>query len=135
MKQKSLFSALCLAVSLIIAVGSVSFLGPCVHEDGSFGVCHWAGRMMLGIGILLAVLSALSLAVKKDALRQGIFLAMLPTALLGFFTPGTLISLCSMASMRCRSVMQPAMRLLCVLVMILSAVALLLSRDRGNEKG
>ena len=98
------------ALALVISVGSVSFLGPCVHEDGTFGPCHWAGRTLLGLGCVLGALAALALCV-RDA-RFGVFLGAVPVSVLGILTPGTLISLCKMSSMHCRAVMQPAMTIL-----------------------
>ena len=115
MKRFSPGAAAVLLLSVVIAVGSVSFLGPCVHEDGSFGSCHWAGQAMLGIGLLLAVLSLAGLLVKDGRLRAGILFAAAAAAVLGIFVPGTLIRLCGMATMRCRAVMRPAMMLLCAL--------------------
>ena len=115
MKQFSPGAAAALLLSVVIAVGSVSFLGPCVHEDGSFGACHWAGQAMLGIGLLLAVLSLTALLVKDGRVRAGILFAAAAAAVLGIFVPGTLINLCGMATMRCRAVMRPAMTLLCAL--------------------
>ena len=41
MKQFSPGAAAALLLSAVTAAGSVSFLGPCVHEDGSFGACHY----------------------------------------------------------------------------------------------
>ena len=61
MKKFSLASLLVLLLGTLIAVGSVGFLGPCVHEDGSFGVCHWAGQAMLGLGALTAFQGAVAL--------------------------------------------------------------------------
>ena len=124
--KKKIFSLFILILSLVIAVGSQSFLSPCVHEDGSFGACHWAGQAMLGIGILLAVLALLSW-VKKD-----VYLAILPTAILGCLTPGTLISLCKMSTMRCRAVMQPAMILLCAVIAVLSLAGYLVNRKSAR---
>ena len=69
MKQFSPGAAAALLLSAVTAAGSVSFLGPCVHEDGSFGSCHWAGEAMLGIGLLLAALSLTALLV-KDGLKE-----------------------------------------------------------------
>ena len=115
MKQFSPGAAAALLLSAVTAAGSVSFLGPCVHEDGSFGACHWAGQAMLGIGLLLAALSLTALLVKDDRLRAGILFAAAAAAVLGIFVPGTLISLCGMATMRCRAVMRPAVTLLCAL--------------------
>ena len=118
MKQFSPGAAAALLLSAVTAAGSVSFLGPCVHEDGSFGACHWAGEAMLGIGLLLAALSLTALLVKDGRLRAGILFAAAAAAVLGIFVPGTLINLCGMATMRCRAVMRPAMTLLCALTAV-----------------
>ena len=135
MKQFSPGAAAALLLSVVIAVGSVSFLGPCVHEDGSFGACHWAGQAMLGIGLLLAVLSLTALLVKDGRVRAGILFAAAAAAVLGIFVPGTLINLCGMATMRCRAMMRPAMTLLCVLTAVSSlAGGLAAYRKAGSEK-
>ncbi len=135
MKQFSPGAAAALLLSCVIAVGSVSFLGPCVHEDGSFGTCHWAGQAMLGIGLLLAVLSLAALLVKDGRLRAGLLFAAAAAAVLGIFVPGTLINLCGMATMRCRAVMRPAMTLLCVLTAVSSlAGGIAAYRKAGSEK-
>lgn len=118
MKQFSPGAAAALLLSAVTAAGSVSFLGPCVHEDGSFSACHWAGQAMLGIGLLLAALSLTALLVKDGRLRAGILFAAAAAAVLGIFVPGTLINLCGMATMRCRAVMRPAMTLLCALTAV-----------------
>ena len=133
--QKKLMIPGCIAaiLSLVIAVGSVTFLGPCVHEDGTAGACHWAGRSILGLGLLLTVLSLLAVLLRK--FRGGLYLSILIACVLGTLTPGTLISLCGMATMRCRAVMRPAMTLLCAL----TAASCLLGgitayRKAGREK-
>ena len=110
MKKTVIPGCVLLILSLIIAIGSMTFLGPCVHEDGSTGACHWAGRALLGLGCVLGVLAALALFVKRA--RLGVYLSALPVCALGILTPGTLIDLCRMSTMRCRMVMQPAMIIL-----------------------
>ena len=110
MKKSQIPSILLLVLAVVIAVGSQTFLAPCVHEDGTFGSCHWAGRMELGLGCLLGLLAILSLCVKRAGF--GALLSALPVCVLGILTPGTLIDLCHMSTMRCRMLMQPAMILL-----------------------
>ena len=111
---------LLLILSLVVVIGSQSFLSPCVHEDGSFGPCHWAGQTLMGLGYVVGILAILSLRVQKA--RLGTYMSALPVCGLGILTPGTLIDLCHMSTMRCRMVMQPAMiilfsaALLCALV-------------------
>ena len=125
--KKTMYPAVAILIlSLLAAVGSQTFLGACVHEDGSFGACHWACRAILGEGALLAALSLLALAMKRE--RAGLYLAMLPASLLGLLTPGPLIALCMAPTMRCRMLTQPAMMILFALMMLASPIGWLLSR-------
>ena len=126
MKKSSIPAIIILALSMLAAIGSQTFLGACVHDDGSFGACHWACRAMLGEGALLAVLSLMALAFKRE--RAGLYLAMLPASLLGLLTPGTLIALCKMPAMRCRMLTQPAMMILFGVMLPVSLIGWLLSR-------
>ena len=123
--------ALCIAVivlGLALAVGVKTFLAPCVHEDGSFGACHWAGQMLLGVGALLAALGLLALIHRDQSVRAGLLLAAAAASILGLLTPGTLISLCKMSTMRCRAIMQPAAMVLCALALLLSLAGALAGR-------
>lgn len=133
-KRHSLCALLVLLLSVVIAVGSVSFLGPCVHEDGSFGACHWAGRALLGTGILLTAESLFALLCRDSRMRQGAFVPMLFTACLGCLIPGTLIDLCRMATMRCRALMQPAMILLFSVSAILSLIGFFVEKRRAGGR-
>ena len=126
MRKSCIPALIILALSMLAAIGSQTFLSACVHGDGSFGACHWACRAMLGEGALLAVLSLMALAFKRE--RAGLYLAMLPASLLGLLTPGTLIALCKMPTMRCRMLTQPAMMILFGVMLPVSLVGWLLSR-------
>ena len=122
MSGHAAFGWINLALGGTMAVGSQTFLAPCVHEDGSFGSCHWAGQMMLGLGILLCVLALCSLLARQPAGRAGLYLAQGLAGALGFLVPGTLIALCGMHSMRCRAIMQPGMRILCAATVLMGIV-------------
>lgn len=126
--MKKLPALLLLLLSLVIAVGSQTFLGPCVHEDGSFGACHWAGRMLTAVGVLQAVLALLALALPGE--RRGLLLASALTAVVGLLTPGTIISICAMDTMRCRMVMRPAMLVLCGLSLVAALAGWLVERRK-----
>ncbi len=110
MKKHIIPAMILLILSLVIVIGSQTFLSPCVHEDGSFGPCHWAGQELLGLGCVIGILAILSLCAQKA--RLGAYLSALPVCGLGILTPGTLIDLCHMSTMRCRMAMQPAMIIL-----------------------
>ena len=120
MKKEIIPSLILTALAAVLAAGSQTFLSPCVHEDGSFGACHWAGQMLLGLGLCLALTGLICLSIRRA--RFGAYLSALPVCVLSMLTPGTLVDLCRMSTMRCRMVMQPAMiilfsaALLCALI-------------------
>ena len=120
MKKTIIPGCVTLVLSLVIAIGSFTFLGPCVHDDGSVGACWWAGRALLGLGCLLGVLAVFALL--SERARFGAYLSSTAVCAVGILTPGTLISLCRMSSMRCRAVMQPAMMILFAAAALMSMV-------------
>ena len=128
--KKIVIPILLLLLSLIVAVGSQTFLGACVHEDGGFGACHWAARALLGEGVVLAALAVLALVMAKE--RAGLYLAMVPTSALGILTPGSLIAICSMDTMRCRMLMKPAMTILCAAILLLAFIGWVLARRQAR---
>ena len=128
MKKQIIPAVILLVLSLVIAIGSQTFLSPCVHEDGSFGACHWAGQALMGLGCTLGVLALLVFFVKRA--RLGVFLSALPVCVLGILTPGTLIDLCRMSTMRCRTVMQPAMMILFSAALLCALTGAILSAGK-----
>ncbi len=119
--KTNVVTVILLVLAVIIAVGSVTVLGPCVHEDGSEAPCAGTGRAILADGILLAVLSVLLLFVRAPKTRGILFMITAVTALAGILMPGTLLPVCRMDTMRCRMVMQPAMIILFALALLASA--------------
>ena len=130
MTKKSIPALIVLLFSILIAVGSQSFLGACVHEDGSFGACHWAARAVLALGAVQAVLALLALMLPGG--RQGLYLAMLPVSVAGLLTPGTLIDICKMNTMRCRMLMRPAMLVLFALTLVVALAGCLAVRAMSS---
>ncbi len=128
-KKQLIPAAVLLILSVLIVIGSQSFLKPCVHEDGSFGPCHWAGQALLGLGCVLGVMAALALAVRRAGF--GLFLGALPVCVLSILTPGTLIDLCHMSTMRCRMVMQPAMIILFAAALLCALTGAVLSARKS----
>ena len=130
MKKQMLPAAILLALSLIIVIGSQTFLSPCVHEDGSFGACHWAGQALLGLGCALGMISAIALI---NRARFGAYLSALPVCILGILTPGSLIDLCHMSTMQCRMVLQPAMIILFSLSLLCALTGAILTARKQER--
>ena len=131
MKKQTIPAIILLVIAVIISVGSRTFLSPCVHEDGSFGACHWAGQAVLGLGCVLAVQAVMMLCTRYK--YPGIYLGVLPVCVMGVLTPGTLIDLCHMSSMRCRAVMQPAVIILFCAAFICALTGFILNYRRVKK--
>lgn len=129
MTKKSIPALIVLVLSLVIAIGSQTFLGACVHEDGGFGACHWASRAVLALGGAQAAIALLALALPGQ--RRGLYTAMLPVSVAGLLTPGGLIDICKMNTMRCRMVMRPSMLVLFALTLVASLAGCLAARGRN----
>lgn len=129
MKKTSIPALIVLVLSMLIAIGSQSFLGACVHEDGSFGACHWAARAVLALGAVQAVMALMALVMPQQ--RQGLYMGLLPVSVAGLLTPGTLIDICKMNTMRCRMLMRPAMLVLFALTLAVALAGCL--AVRGNK--
>ena len=68
-------------------------------------------------------MSLLALVIRRPSVRAGLYLGMVPAALAAAVLPGGVIPLCMMATMRCQSVMKPAMLLTGILIALLAAAA------------
>ena len=132
MKKQIIPAIVMLILSLTIVIGSQTFLSPCVHEDGSFGPCHWAGRTLMGLGCVLGVMAAIALCAKPA--RPGVFSGALPVCALGILTPGNLIDLCRMSTMRCRMVMRPAMIILFSAALLCALTGTIISAKETKKR-
>ena len=128
--KKNLFAILLLVLAAIIAAGSVTVLGPCVHEDGSKGPCADAGRALLIDGCVTAILAILITLVNRRGLRMALFAAALCAAVIGILLPGVLMPLCKMDTMHCRAVMQPSMIILSGAAAVSALTGIITERSR-----
>ena len=116
-------------LALAFFLGLLFAFGPCgPKEDGGWMSCHWAGQALKGVTAAMLVIALLHLLPGRAELKRGLDLAMVPLALLALLLPGRLIGLCMMASMRCHSVMAPAVTVFSVLILGLSLLDFLLQR-------
>ena len=125
---------LLLLASGAFLVGMRTFLAPCAQQaDGRWMVCHWAGEALTGVAAVLFVISLLHALIPRAQIKMGLALAMIPAAALAFLLPGTMIDLCMMETMRCHTVMTPAVTVLS-LVNIMIAAADVYVQGRGEAE-
>ena len=123
-----------IVLNAIFFVGIQTIFAPCEpHEDGTWATCHWAGEALLGIAAVMLVMSLLHLLPLRTGMKEGLVFAMIPVSFLIIVLPGRLIPLCMMETMRCHVIMQPAVTVIAVLNIVLSAVYLW--QHRKEEHG
>lgn len=132
--KKNIFAVLILIIAALIAVGSVTVIGPCVHADGSAAACTETGRAILIDGCVMAVLALLTLLIRKPGVRIILFAAAFCAAVAGILLPGTLMPLCKMDTMHCRAVMQPAVIILSGAAAIASLIGIITEQSRNRSK-
>jgi len=128
--KKNLFAILLLIFAAVIAVGSVTVLGPCVHPDGSAGPCADTGKALLIDGCVTAILAILVTLVNRRGIRMALFAAALCAAVIGILLPGVLMPLCKMDTMHCRAVMQPSMIILSGAAAVSALLGIITERSR-----
>ena len=118
-----------LIISAVFFIGMLTFLKPCgPKEDGTFMSCHYAGIVLIILAAGMLAVSLLGLFQKSSA--AGTAAGVLQVILSAFvlIVPGTVIGLCMMPGMRCRSVMRPG-SIICAVLMLLAGLAgILISR-------
>jgi len=128
--KKNLFAILLLIFAAVMAVGSVTVLGPCVHPDGSAGPCADTGKALLIDGCVMAILAILIMLVNKRGIRMTLFAAALCAAVTGILLPGVIMPLCKMDTMHCRAVMQPSMIILSGAAAVSALTGIITERSR-----
>ncbi len=121
---------LLLVLSLLLCLGTKFIFHACPGpmESGMWMSCHWAEQAVAGIGAALSVTAVINLILKKQSTKNGLVTAMIPTALLAALTPNVLIKLCMMKDMQCHTHMRPAVIVISLLIVIVSAVYVLINR-------
>lgn len=108
-KAGIIFPVIIIVLGVVLAAGSRLWFSACgVQEDGSYMACHWAEVTVSFLGIVLAVQGVTALFIKERKAQGAVFAAAVPVALLSCFIPGTIISICAMSAMYCRSALRPA---------------------------
>lgn len=124
---------LLLALNLVFFFGIQTAFAPCdPHPDGSWMHCHQAGQALTGFAAVLAVLALMHLVIPCALVKLGLSLAMVPLSVLALLLPGHLIDLCMMETMRCHTVMTPAVTVLSLLNIMVAAADIYVCRKGAH---
>ena len=96
-------------LAVVLAVAVVTVAGPCIHEDGTHGSCHYVGVGIFVAALTLAVQGLISIFSYSRRMKVGVSAGIVPVALATAVLPLVLREqLCGVATMRCRMLMSPA---------------------------
>lgn len=128
-KINRIIETVILILSILLTLGTPLLFHACGQTDeGTWMSCHWAQQACMGTGALLTVLSVILFLAKGAKAKIAVSFAVIAAAVLAILFPGTLINLCMMSGMRCRSVMRPAVTLISALLIIGAVIHIVLSR-------
>ena len=124
-----------LILPVLLLMGIMTFAGPCgMHDDGSVSSCFWASRSLMGLAIALVLIALGRLGLSQSReLRRGLNLATVVLGILVLVTPGGLIDLCMMQTMRCHTIMRPFALVTGVLVSIVAIVDFFLVKPTRTD--
>ncbi|MBR5965181.1 MAG: DUF4418 family protein [Treponema sp.] len=137
MKKIRAIDLILFVFALVLGIGTALLFHACgPKSDGSWMLCHWAERVVLLLSGFAIVLAALKVFAANEGVKLGLVAAIFLAALSAAFVPGNLIPLCKMAGMECRSIFQPAVLSISLLLAALSLFdGFLLFRTVYNKKG
>ena len=123
MKNRGVLQWTALALSVLMAAGVQTVFRACAQkEDGTWMHCHEVQKYLFIIGIILAMLSVLGLAVKKQTAAILLDFASIVLAAAAVLLPGTVMQMCMMDTMRCYTMMQPFARVTGGVLILVSVI-------------
>ena len=130
LKRKAPFVAIVL-LGVFLALGILTFAGPCVHDDGSASICYAASRVVAACGIIATIVGVAGILFGNDIIGRtcAVFAAL--SGLCAAIALGTFLPLCMLQTMRCWTAMRP-FAMACGIAIALCAVVqiVLISRRR-----
>ncbi len=106
---------------LVLAIGVMTVFSACgSKDDGTWMHCHDAQNAVAVCGGIITALFLLAALIRNKALRVLLNIAALAAGAAAFLIPGVIMPMCMMNTMRCYTVMQPFVRIMTVVIVILA---------------
>lgn len=116
-----------LILSLILCFGTAFVFTACdMKDDETWMRCHWAQVAVVGLGAVMVFLNITRFFLDRK-IRLGIDISCIAISVLAALTPHTIIPLCMINTMHCRSIMQPSVIIASAITGIVALFDLLLS--------
>ena len=122
----SVTDVILLVVSLTYLVLLLTVFKACgPKDDGSFMKCQWAWRAVVLTTVFIVINAVAHLLFSEGGIKTGLSIAILTISLANILLVGTVIPLCGMEDMACRSLTKPGNTTLGIITAISAAADIL----------
>lgn len=126
-EKQNICSWIPVILSLLLAAGTLTVFRACgPKEDGTWMHCHTAQNDIVIAAAILFVIFLAAAIIRNKTFSVILHAAGIVLSIVTILIPGTLISMCMMDSMRCYAVMQPFVRIMCVMLILFSIINVIL---------
>ena len=126
-KRITAFGICLLILSLALAIGTQTVFHACgIHDDGSYGRCHYAQLVIGCIGLLMAVGSVLMLVCRTREVSIALSVLTICESVFALLLPDKIIPLCMMATMSCQAKMKPFTLVMSIVILLAAGCNLVL---------
>jgi hypothetical protein len=125
MKKSIISGAIITALGLLIAFGPQFLFKVCSTSCdccGDIPTCHWTAHAEIGLGLLIAALGLCFIVFNDSKTQLGLSIGVFFSGIIALFIPHGLIGGCEMKSMACHRVAFPSLTILCVILIIGTAL-------------
>lgn len=133
-KRNLIFGIILLLLGICLAAGTQFVFHACgMHEDGSYGRCHYAQLVTACIGLLMTVGALCTIFWRTREVMLAVSVITACEAVLTLLIPGTVIPLCMMATMSCLAKMKPFTTVMSIVILLSSIVGFVLAFSRKEN--
>jgi hypothetical protein len=122
MKNRIILGGAAIVFGLLIALGPQFLFKVCPVMDGIYMKCHWSAQGEIGVGALIAALGIALVIFTDPKTRLGLSIGIFLSGALVLLIPHALIGGCAMHSMPCRKIAFPAITVIAIMLLIVTAL-------------
>ncbi len=120
-KIRFIYGIITFIVGLVLSVGLQTVFEVCPVTE-KIMKCHWSGRALIGIGVILIIASILIILFKKPGEQKILIINVLALDVVGILIPKVLIGGCSDSMMTCQSLSYPVVYLVSGISIVISVI-------------
>ena len=129
-----IYGAVLFLSGLCLSAGTQFVFHACgMHDDGSYGRCHYAQLVVACLGLLIAAGALCSILWRTREVMCTVSVVTACTAVLTLLIPGPVIPLCMMKTMHCLTMMKPFTTVMGSVVLLISIAGFALAFPRRKE--